>query len=181
MPRITPIDPTTATGATADHLETCRRMLGATPNVFLTAARSPAALASLVASLAALAKSTLGARTGELLAIAIAEANGCSYCLSAHTAIGGSLGLAPEALARARRALGDDPRTAALLTLAVAVNAERGRVSDATLAAARAAGITDDQIVEVVAHVALNTFTNYLNNLARTAIDFPVVESAAAA
>jgi alkylhydroperoxidase family enzyme len=55
------------------------------------------------------------------------------------------------------------------------VLARRGQVSDATLSAARAAGLDDGEIVEVVAHVALNVFTNYLNNVAQTEVDFPVV------
>jgi alkylhydroperoxidase family enzyme len=43
------------------------------------------------------------------------------------------------------------------------------------LAQARKAGITDAEIVEIIGHVALNVFTNYLNNVSDTEIDFPVV------
>ena len=180
MPRITPIDPSTATGEAATHLATAHRMLGGTPNLFTTVARSPAAIGAMVAFFGHMAKTALGARVGEQIAVAVAQSNGCAYCLSAHTAIGGSLGLAPEALAAARGAHASDAKTAALLRLAVAINHARGHVDDATLAAARHAGITDAEIVEVVAHVALNVFTNYLNNVAQTTIDFPVVALAAA-
>src|SRR5262245_17487779 len=156
-------------------------MFGGTPNLVITAAHSPAALGAMLSLFANVGKSSLGAKTGELLAIAVAQSNGCRYCLAAHTAIGGSIGLSGAALGEARRATSADPRTAALLELAIAVNQSRGRVSDATLADARATGITDVEIVEVVAHVALNVFTNYLNNVADTTVDFPEIPFAAAA
>ena len=146
MPRIQPIDPATATGDTAAHLDTSRKMFGGTPNLVTTAAHSSAALGAMLSLFANVGKSSLGAKTGELIAIAVAQSNGCRYCLAAHTAIGGSVGL-----------------------------------SGAALADARAAGVTDAEMVEVVAHVALNVFTNYLNNVADTAVDFPEVPFAAAA
>ena len=175
MPRIAPLDPATATGDTTAHLATTKKMFGGTPNLFTTAAQSPAALHALNGLFAALGKSSLGAKRGEQLAIAVAQANGCGYCLSAHTAIGGMYGLDAATLAAAKGATAGDPKTTALLRLAVAINDARGHIPDATLAAARAAGISDAEIVETVAHVALNVFTNYLNTVAQTAIDFPVV------
>ena len=181
MPRIQPIDPATANGVTAAHLDTCRKMLGGTPNLFTTAAHSPAALGAMLGLFANVGKSSLGAKIGELVAIAVAQSNGCRYCLAAHTAIGTSVGLSAAALGDARQAASPDKRTAALLGLAVAINQSRGRISDDTLADARAAGVTDAEIVEVVAHVALNVFTNYLNNVADTTVDFPEVPFAAAA
>ena len=181
MPRIQPIDLTTATPATAAHLDTARKMFGATPNLVTTAAHSSAALGAMLSLFSNVGKTSLGAKTGELIAIAVAQSNGCGYCLAAHSAIGGSLGLPAAALADARRAISTEPRTAALLELGVAINQSRGRISDDTLADARAAGITDAEIIEVIAHVALNVFTNYVNNVAETTIDFPAVPFAAAA
>jgi uncharacterized peroxidase-related enzyme len=181
MPRISPLDPTTATGETVAQLEIARKMFGGIPNLVATAARSPAAVTALLSLFGDLASSSLGARTGELIAIAVAQANRCGYCLSAHTTVGGMHGLSPAELAAARQARSAGPKTAAILGLAVAVNGARGHIDDATLAAARAAGLTDAEIVEVVAHVALNVFTNYLNSVAQTTIDFPVVLLADAA
>ena len=175
MPRITPIDPATATGDAAAHLATTKKMFGGTPNLFTTAAHAPVALKAMNELFATLGKSSLGPKQGELLAIAVAQSNGCGYCLSAHTAIGGMYGLDASALAVARTAGSSDPKTSAVLQLAVVINSSRGRITDAQLALARAAGISDQEVVEVVAHVALNVFTNYLNNLAGTAIDFPIV------
>jgi uncharacterized peroxidase-related enzyme len=181
MPRIQPIDPANATGDTAAHLDTARKMFGGAPNLVTTTAHSPAALGAMLSLFANVGRSSLGAKTGELIAIAVAQSNGCGYCLAAHTAIGGSLGLPAAALADARRAISPDSRTAALLDLAVAINQSRGGISDNTLADARAAGVTEAEIIEVVAHVALNVFTNYLNNVAETTVDFPEVPFAAAA
>ena len=176
MPRIQPIDPVAATGEAATQLAVARKMFGGTPNLVTTAALSPAVLQGMLGMFASLGKASLGARAGEKIAIAVAQANGCGYCLSAHTAIGTLHGVEAAALTDARRASSDDPKTAALLRLAVEINSTRGHISDATLAAARQAGLTDAEVVEVVGHVALNVFTNYLNNVSRTDIDFPVVE-----
>lgn len=175
MPRIQPINPETATGDAATHLATARKMFGGTPNLFTTAANAPATLGAVLGMFANVGKGTLGAKVGEQIAIAIAQSNGCGYCLSAHTEIGKIRGLDPAELSAAKRAAAMHPKTAALLKLAVAINTSRGQVADAVLAEARTAGITDAEIVEVVGHVALNVFTNYLNNVSETAIDFPEV------
>ena len=181
MPRIHPIDPSAATGDAATHLATAREMFGGTPNLVTTAANAPSTIGAMLAMFANVGKGTLGARVGEQLAIAIAQSNGCGYCLSAHSAIGAMHGLDREELAAARHAQSSHPKTTALLRLATAINQTRGHVSDATLADARAAGVTDGEIVEVVGHVALNVFTNYLNNVSDTTIDFPLVALDAAA
>jgi uncharacterized peroxidase-related enzyme len=179
MPRITPIDPSTATGDLAALLDTARRMFGGTPNLVTTAAHSPAALGTMLQFFGGLSKATLGAKVGEQIAITIAQDNRCGYCLSAHTVIGRMRGLTSRDLEAARTADAADPKAAATLRLAAAVNRSRGQIDDATFAAARAAGLTDGEIVEVVAHVALNVFTNYLNSVAQTTIDFPEVAVAA--
>ena len=179
MPRIQPINPVAATGETATHLATARRMFGGAPNMVTTAAHSPAALEAMLGFFASLGKASLGPKAGEQ--IAIAQANGCGYCLSTHTATGAMHSLDPATLVGARHAKAADPKTAALLTLAVAINEARGHIDDATLASARKAGLTDTEIVEVVAHVALNVFTNYLNSVAGTMIDFSEVSLTAAA
>lgn len=175
MSRIQPIDPTAATGAVADQLGATRKMLGATPNLFTTAAQSAAALTAMNGFFVALGKGTLGGKIGERIAIAVAQANGCEYCLSAHTALGQMHGVDSADLAAARLGHSTDPKAQAAITLALAILNDKGRVSDAALAEARAAGLGDSEIVETVAHVALNVFTNYLNNLAGTDVDFPLV------
>jgi uncharacterized peroxidase-related enzyme len=175
MPRIQPISPAAATGDAATHLATAKKMFGGTPNLFTTSANAPSTLGAMLGMFATVGKGTLGAKVGEQIAIAIAQVNGCGYCLSAHHAIGKMHGLEAAELAAAKQAASMTPKTAALLKLAVAINGQRGKVSDAVLSEARSAGISDAEVVEVVGHVALNVFTNYLNNVAQTDIDFPVV------
>ncbi|HKV73701.1 MAG TPA: carboxymuconolactone decarboxylase family protein [Gemmatimonadales bacterium] len=181
MPRIYPIDPATATGDAATHLATTRKMFGRAPNVFATAANSPSTVGALVGLWAGVGSGTLGAKLGEQLAIVVAQSNGCEYCLSAHTALGKMHGLDDAELAAAKQAGSRDPKTAAMLKLALEINQSRGQVSDMVLGQARKAGITDSEIIEIIGHVALNVFTNYLNNVSETEIDFPVVPLDAAA
>lgn len=175
MPRIQPIDSATASGTVAAQLDGTRKMLGSTPNMFTTAANSPAALTAMNGFFGALSKGALGARIGERVAIAIAQQNHCEYCLSAHTALGTMHGVDAADLANARSGHSVDAKADAAIKLALEIVSNRGQVDDSVLSAARAAGLTEGEIVEVVAHVALNVFTNYLNNVAQTTVDFPVV------
>ena len=181
MPRILPVNPANATGDLASHLDTARKMFGGTPNVITTTAQSPSAVAAMLGLFATTAKLSLGAKIGEQIAIAVAQSNGCEYCLSAHTAIGKMLGVDAAELAAAQHAESSDARIKAILTLAAEINRDRGHISDAALATARLAGVTDAEVMEIVAHVAINVFTNYVNNVAKTDIDFPIVKLLAAA
>jgi AhpD family alkylhydroperoxidase len=140
-----------------------------------TMAQSRAVLDGYLALNSALAKGSLGRKLGEQIALLTAEQNGCNYCASAHTALGKHAGLADSDIAAARDGRASEPRAQAALSLARAVIETRGHVSDAELAAARRAGLSDGEIGEVVAHVAVNVFTNYFNSLADTEVDFPAV------
>jgi len=136
---------------------------GATPNMFKAVSNAPAALQSMWAAFGALGKGTLGARLGEQIAVAIANCNRCEYCLAAHTVLGQNAGASPAEMAAAQLGQSDDPRTAAALEFALKVVEQRARLGDADVARLRAAGFGDGQIVEIMAHVALNLFTNYVN------------------
>lgn len=175
MPRIQPASATDAAPAAIEQLAATKQMFGSTPNLFTTAARSPAALTALNGLFAALGKAPLAGKIGEQVAIAIAQANSCGYCLAAHTAIGGMHKVSAANLAAARHGQSDDPTAQAAITLALEIVATKGHVSDHALAAARNVGLDDGAIVEIVAHVALNIFTNYLNSVAETTLDFPAI------
>jgi uncharacterized peroxidase-related enzyme len=175
--RIQAIDPTTTEGKTKDLLDGVHKMLGGTPNLFRVAANAPSALEALVGMFGSTAKGRLNAKTREAIALAVAEANGCDYCLSAHTVLGKGAGLSQEDIDRARDAASNDPKTTAILRFARAVVAERGKVAASDLDAFRRAGGTDGEAIEVIANVVLNVFTNYVNLVADTEIDFPVVRS----
>ncbi|TPQ52013.1 peroxidase [Prosthecomicrobium hirschii] len=177
MNAITALDPQSADGKVADLLGAVAKSLGSVPNLFRVAAQSPASLEGLLALSSALRTGRLSGRTREALALTVAELNGCDYCLSAHTLLGKGAGLSDADIEAARQGRSADTERQAALDLAAAVVRMRGRVADADLARARQAGLDDGQIVEIVAQVVLNTFTNYLNLVARTEIDFPVVKT----
>jgi uncharacterized peroxidase-related enzyme len=145
-----------------------------TPNMMRTMATNPAVLKGYLELSGALGK-TLTRKLNEQIAIAVAEENGCGYCLSAHTAIGGLVGVDEHELARSRAGASVDAKVAAALRFAQTVNTKRGAVNDDDLAAVRAAGYDDSDIAAIIGHVALNVLTNYFNLVAQTVIDFPEV------
>jgi uncharacterized peroxidase-related enzyme len=173
MTRLNPVDPTRAEGKAKTLLDTVKAKMGMTPNMTKVMANSPAVLESYLGFSGPLGGGTLSAKLKQLLAVTVGQTNGCDYCVSAHTAIGKHIGLTDEQLIAGRRGTSDDPKTDAALGFAQKVVANRGKVTDADLATVRAAGYTDGEIAEIVGHVALNTFTNYVNNVADTDIDFP--------
>jgi uncharacterized peroxidase-related enzyme len=173
MSRLQALAPQSATGKVKDLFAAVSAKLGMVPNMMRTMANSPAVLEGYLNLSGSLARGTLPARTREQLALALSQANECDYCLAAHSTIGKSLGLTAEQIRDSRRGTAVDSRTDALLRFARKVLDARGAVSDQDLQDVRAAGFDDGAIAEVVAHVALNVFTNYFNQLARTVIDFP--------
>lgn len=176
MARIQPINRNEATGQLASTLDGVKAKIGVVPNLFGTFAQSPAVLNAYLAFSEALTKGNLTAQQREVIALAVGQTNSCQYCLSAHTLLGKGAGLSPEAIRQARDGASVDPLDDALAKLAVKIVNRRGVLSDADLSEARSAGLTDSLIVEVIAHVALNTLTNYTNHIAATDIDFPVVQ-----
>jgi uncharacterized peroxidase-related enzyme len=178
MSRIPQIDPANATGKTKQLLDAVQAKLGLVPNLTRVLANAPAALEGYLGFSGALAGGTLSAKVREQIAVAVAQGNGCDYCLSAHTFIGGKVGLTATDLASARQASAAGAKDDATLKLALAIVVQKGEISDTALSQARAAGLTDGEIVEVIANVALNIYTNYLNHVAQTVVDFPAVKTA---
>jgi uncharacterized peroxidase-related enzyme len=181
MSRITPLEPSAATGPTRQLLDAVQATLGTTPNLMKTLAVSPAALKSYLDFNDTLASGVLDRRFREQIAIAVAETNACGYCLAAHHVLGALAGLTPDEMTRNRQAQSGDARREAGLRFAKAVVVDRGQVSDAALAAVRSAGFGDAEIVEIVANVAVNILTNYINHVAQTAVDFPAIGATTAA
>jgi len=174
MNRIDQLDPVHATGKTKQLFDVAQSKFGAVPNLIRVLGNSPAALAALLNFGDALAGGSLNAKVREQVALTVAESNMCGYCLSAHTFIGSKIGLAEDEISNARHAHATVEKTDAILKLARAIVVQRGEVSDGDLKQARAAGLTDGDIVETIANVVLNIFTNYVNHVARTVVDFPV-------
>ena len=182
MTRIaTPATVADAPAAAQPMLKAVEKQLGMVPNLFRVVSSSPAALEGYLGLSAALGKGTLTAATRERIALAVAEINGCTYCLSAHSYLGKNLAKLDDAEILAnRKGHSNDPKADAAVRFAANVTMTRGHVSDEDLRAVKLAGYDDAQIVEIVQHVALNSFTNYINEVARTVIDFPVAEALAA-
>jgi uncharacterized peroxidase-related enzyme len=170
-----------APSASQPLLDAVEKKLGVVPNLFRLVALSPAVLQGFLGLNGALG-AALDAKTRERIALAVAQINGCDYCLSAHTYLGLNLAKIDGAeIALNRKGASSDAKANAAVTFAAKVTRERGKISDADLHAVRAAGFIDAQIVEIVAVVAENIFTNLVNIVAQTAIDFPVVRAAEAA
>lgn len=148
---------------------------GATPAMFRAVAHSPAALKSMWGSFGALSAGSIPAPLSEQIAVAVAERNACHYCLAAHTLLGRKAGASAEEMAAAQRGESADARTAAALRFALRLVEARGQVGADEVQALRDAGFTDEQLVEIVAHVALNLFTNYVNLAFDVPVDFPAV------
>lgn len=177
MPRIlTPATIADTPEKSQPLLDAVVKQLGSAPNLFRLVGTSPAALEGYLGMSGALGKGALPAATRERIALAVAEVNGCDYCLSAHSYLGKNLAQLDDAEITANRSgASNDPKADAAVRFAVKVARERGHISDADFAAVKLAGYTDAQVIEIVQHVALNVWTNYFNNVFQTEIDFPVV------
>jgi len=173
--RIPSVDPATATGTNKKFFDMLQGALGVIPNMTRAMAQSPAVLEGYVSLSGALSKGSLGKKLSEELALTLAGTNHCDYCASAHTVLGKFAGLSETQIDAALKGSAEDAKAAAALNFANVIVEKRGRVSDADFKAVTGAGFTPGEAGEIVAHVALNIFTNYFNNVAVTEIDFPVV------
>jgi uncharacterized peroxidase-related enzyme len=171
--RVQPVDPDRASDAIKRLFAQLRARFALVPNLFRVFANAPVALEGLMGLGAALARGALNEKAREQLALAIAESNLCSYCLSEHRTIAEKIGLSQTEIDDAIRATAANTKTDAILKLARSIVVQRGEVTDADLARARAVGLSDGEIVETVANVALNIFENYMSHVARVPIDFP--------
>jgi len=181
MPRIDPVNAETADAATAALLGGVKKKMGAVPNIIATMANSPAVAKAYLSFSQSLAGGSLSPRLREQIALVVGENNSCGYCLAAHTALGKAAGLTEGETRDARRAAASDDRERAALVFAEKVVGERGNVSDDDIHQVRQAGYTDGEVTEIVANVALNTFTNYFNHVAGTEVDFPAAPELTAA
>ncbi|WP_299372013.1 peroxidase-related enzyme [uncultured Tateyamaria sp.] len=162
-------------------LASVEKSLGSVPNLFRLLATSPEALEGYLGLNGALSKGKLGAATRERIAIAIAQTNGCDYCNAAHTFLAKTFAKLDEAEVAANRAgASTDAKAHAAVSFAVKVATSRGRVDEQDISTVRAAGYSDAEIIEIIGLIALNVLTNYVNEVFRTDIDFPAIDTAAA-
>ncbi len=176
MNRIPLVTPADTTGERQQLLAQIQGAFGATPNMFKAVANSTAALKSMWGSFGALGGGVIDAKLGEQIAVAIADRNACDYCLAAHTALGRKAGASVDEMSAAQAGQSTDPKTAAALRFAIAVVSNRAQIDNEDVEALRIAGFNDEAIVEIMAHVALNLFTNYVNVAFQVPVDFPAVK-----
>ena len=174
-PRIEPIDPGMAKGKAKELLDEVVKKYGGAPNSFKTMAHSPVGFQAFLGLSATLEGGVLPFETRYQIAIAVSEINGCSYCLSAFTAIGKGNGMKDETLAACRMAGSTDPKIDAMLKFAAAIVRKRGAVTAEDFQKVKSAGCSDEEIQEIVANVALFTFANYTNLVIGTEVDFPLI------
>jgi uncharacterized peroxidase-related enzyme len=181
MSRLDTPTPDAAPAESRPLLDGVLKKFGLIPNLFRVSALSPARLQGLLSLNDANSKS-LDLKTRERIAIAVAQVNGCDYCLSAHTYIGTNLAkITAEDAVLNRKGTSTDPKAGAAVRFAAKVAERRGSVSDGDIASVKAAGYSEAQIVEIVSVVAENVLTNFLNNVAQTEIDFPALHTSQAA
>jgi uncharacterized peroxidase-related enzyme len=176
MNSIIPLDPKTTSGPAKQLFDGVQAKLGVVPNLFRVLGNAPSALAGYLSFGAALADGGFDAKLREQIALTVAESNQCGYCLSAHTFVGRKVGLSEQDIADARHANAAGERANAILKLARSIVVRRGEVTDEELDRARAAGLSEGDVIETVANVALNIFSNYVNHIAGTVVDFPEVK-----
>jgi uncharacterized peroxidase-related enzyme len=176
MARMNPVD-RNADSRTLELLEAVKKSMGMVPNMISTMAQSPAVLQAYLKFNQILAGGSLANALRQEISLAVSEANQCNYCLSAHSFLGSKAGLSESDLLEARHGFASDEKVHAALAFARKITEDRGHVSDEDVEEVRSAGYTDGEIAEIVANVALTTFTNYFNQVAGTEIDFPVAPS----
>ena len=175
MSRIELQNPETVTGDRKEILSQINSAFGATPNMFKAIANSSAALQMMWGSFGALGKGKLGAKLGEQIAVAVANMNRCEYCLAAHTALGKGAGLSAETMAQAQIGKSTDAKTQVVLNFAIRLVKDKANVSPDEISMLKKAGFNEEEIVEILAHVALNIFTNYTNIAFDVPLDFPKI------
>ena len=175
MSRLKSVSNEAATGDAISLFETVVKKMGKVPNMARVMAVQPAVLDAYLLFSSALGKGAFDAKTREAIALMVASRNGCDYCAAAHGFVSKSLKVDASEIDRNLGGVSADTRKGAILSFASVVIDTRGKVSESDLEIARAEGIDDATIVEIIANVALNTFTNLINNVAETDIDFPEV------
>lgn len=175
--RIETLNPETTTGKSKELFNAVQSKLGFIPNLIKVLGNSPATLQTYLSLGELTGSGTFSNKYREQLALAIAETNNCNYCLSAHTAIGKMNGLSEEQTEQSRLGYTNDDKSQAGLQFAKAVTEARGQVSEEAVKAVKIAGFNDGEVLEIILNVVANTLTNYVNHIANTEIDFPVVKS----
>jgi uncharacterized peroxidase-related enzyme len=175
MSRIATIEQTNANDEQKALLDAIQGQLGMVPNFLKIFANSPVALRAFHGLHGVANAGSLDALTRERIALALAQQNGCEYCVSAHTAIGRKTGLTGDEMAAARAGTSQDAQAAVAVGFARSLMEKKGEITTLELAEMRSAGYSESDIVEIITHVGMNFLTNILGKASRVDIDFPKV------
>jgi AhpD family alkylhydroperoxidase len=152
-----------------------RQRFGWLPNTIRVMARGTNAAEQYLHAGARNAEGAVPPLARELIAVLVADQNGCDYCRTAHSLAAIALG-APTDSHDSRAPLEpDDPHIRAVVALARRIVESHGRLDDVEIAHARASGMDDRMMIDIAAVIAENTLGNLINNLARTELD-PVLK-----
>jgi uncharacterized peroxidase-related enzyme len=166
-----------ATGPTAELYAQIKQAAGKVPNTFaVIGALGPAALKAVLQADTVLARSSLSKQDQETIKLLVSELSGCDYCAAAHTQLAKTTGLSPAVVRqiRAGQPTGDAKRDALVHLVGELVKAS-GAISDQDFSAIKAAGYTDQQLVDISLAIAVITFTNVFNRINNTELDYSAV------
>ncbi|MEV5546652.1 carboxymuconolactone decarboxylase family protein [Streptomyces sp. NPDC052309] len=166
MPRLTPLTPDTAVGASRGLLADLISRHGQISDMVSTMAHSPAVLGGYLQLSRAMGRAKLDRRISERISIAVQVLQGCGLCLDAHVGAARAMGVDEEEIEQARAGTSADPAIAAIITLALQVYREPTSITDEQVIALREHGYSDRAIADVVGVVALNILTGAFNLLA---------------
>ncbi|MEN8966329.1 MAG: carboxymuconolactone decarboxylase family protein [Polaribacter sp.] len=158
-----------------DIFDNLKKAVGFVPNLYATIAYSDTALGNYLQFQNA--KTSLSNKEKEVVNLVVSQVNGCSYCQSAHTAISKLNGFTEEQILELRQGyFSSNEKFDALVKVAKAITLNKGKVDDATLDAFFNAGYSKGTLVDVILAVGDKVVMNYLHNLTKIDIDFPVVQ-----
>ncbi len=149
--------------------------LGFVPNLYAAIAYSKNGLEKYLAFQNA--KTSLSNKEKEAVNLIVSQVNGCEYCLSAHTVIGKMNGFTDEQVLDIRRGKAADSKLNALVQLAADITKNRGNASEDSVDNFFAQGFNNENLVDVILQVSDKTAMNYLHNLTKVEIDFPIASA----
>jgi uncharacterized peroxidase-related enzyme len=176
MERIPVLPPERASGKSKELYEVINKKLGMVPNMMQIMGNSPAVLNGYLSFSNALGQSSIGARMCELIALAVSGRNNCIYCITAHAFIAAKIyGVDPDTIQKARQGKSDNRRIQAVLAFVIELIENGGKISDDCIGALKKEGFDMGAITEIIAHTALITLTNLINNASNAEVDFPFI------
>lgn len=173
MSRITVHSIESAPEASRPYLEKAKAKNGFVPNLLGVLANAPTAIETYLTVTEINSRSSFTLAEREVVQLTAATNHGCGFCVAGHTAIAYKQGNLPQDLVEGLRQQTTlpDARLEALASFTRAIIRSKGAVNEGELAAFKAAGYGEQQVIEVILGVALATLCNFSNVLADTELN----------